>query len=111
MYGQPPGAYPLDVTFACDSPEVLVGPGSCLQPSSLPLRVESATTQVIWGRPWIARTLDAVPGSFCLLVLGSMDSGPWGGFLLPQDLTGFGGPGCYLSIDVLGSWVDRKSVV
>lgn len=105
VFGQPPGAYQLDATYVCDSPEVPIGPMSCLQTNGLPLRVESATTQVIWGRPWIARALDAVPGSFCILALGSIESGAWGGFLLPQDLTGFGGPGCYLSIDILGTWV------
>lgn len=104
VYGQPPGAYPLDVTFACDSPEVLVGPGSCLQPSSLPLRVESATTQVMWGRPWMARILDAPPGAMVTLALGTTESGPWSGFVLPQELGAFGAPGCYVSIDIASSF-------
>jgi hypothetical protein len=105
VYGQPPGAYSLDVTWVCNSAEVLVGPASCLLSTGLPLRVESALTQVIWGRPWAARVLDAPPGAIVVLVLGSIESGPWAGMTLPQSLQSLGGPGCYLSIDIAGSWV------
>jgi hypothetical protein len=104
VHGQPPGSYSLDVTWVCDSPEVAVGPAACIGSHGLPLRVESATTQVIWGRPWIARVLDAQPGSLVVLALGSIESGPWSGFVLPQDLGLLGAPGCPLSIDVLGLW-------
>ncbi len=104
VHGQPPGSYSLDVTYVCDSPEVPVGPLSCPQSSGLPLRVESATTQVIWGRPWVARVLDASPGAIVVLALGTIESGPWAGMVLPQSLQALGGPGCYLSIDVAGSW-------
>lgn len=104
VFGQPPGAYPLDVTYVCDSPEVLVGPASCPQPGGLPLRVESSTTQVMWGRPWVARVLDAPPGALVTLGLGTVESGPWSGFVLPQELSGLGAPGCYLSIDLAGSF-------
>ncbi|HEX5053830.1 MAG TPA: hypothetical protein VFZ65_18775 [Planctomycetota bacterium] len=104
VYGQPPGAYSLDVTYVCDSPEVAVGPLSCLQSTGVPLRVESATTQVIWGRPWVSRVLDAPPGSLVVLSLGSIEAGSWGGFVLPFDLAPLGGPGCFLSIDLAGLW-------
>ncbi|MCR9248228.1 MAG: hypothetical protein NXI31_24625 [bacterium] len=104
VFGQPPGAYPLDITFVCNSPELSIGPAGCPQPNSLPLRVESSTTQVIWGRPWIARVLDAPPGAFVTFALGSRESGPWSGFVLPQELGAFGAPGCYMSIDLMGSF-------
>lgn len=103
VHGQPPGAYALDVTYACDSPEVLLGPAACQPPGALPLRVESATTQVMWGRPWVVRVLDAPPGVLTTLVLGSREQGVWSGFQLPQDLAPFGAPGCWLSIDVVTS--------
>lgn len=110
VYGQPPGAYSLDVTYVCNSPELGVGPTSCAQSGGLPLRVESATTQVIWGRPWIARVLDAPAGAPVLLVAGSQEAGPWGGIVLPQELSGIGAPGCYLSIDVGGLWLATAAV-
>ncbi len=104
VFGQPPGTYTFDVTYVCDSPESGVGPLSCAQSNGLPLRVESATTQVMWGRPWVARVLDAAPGVGVLLVAGSQESGPWSGVVLPQDLAGVGAPGCFLSIDIAGVW-------
>jgi hypothetical protein len=39
-----------------------------------------------------------------LLALGTMDTGPWAGMVLPQNLGVLGAPGCFLSIDVAGSW-------
>jgi hypothetical protein len=104
VHAQPPGTYPLDVTWVCASPDLAVGPAACPQPGASPLRVESATTQVIWGRPWVARVLDAPPGAFVVFGLGTIDSGPWAGFVLPQDLTALGAPGCFLSIDLAGTW-------
>jgi hypothetical protein len=104
VHGQPPGAWSLDVTYVCDSADVPVGPPACLGSASQPLHVASATPQVMWGRPWVVSLTDAPPGALVLLVLGSIDSGPWGGFLLPQDLGFVGAPGCYLSIDMSSSW-------
>lgn len=104
VHGQPPGAYSIDLTYVCDSPESGVGPASCPQSGGLPLRVESATTQVIWGRPWVARTLDAPAGAPIILISGSQESGPWNGANLPQDLGAIGAPGCFLSLDIASSW-------
>lgn len=103
VFGQPPGVYSLDLTYACDSPMVPIGPAGCPQPGATPLRVESSTTQVMWGRPWVARVLDAAPGALVTLVLGSRETGPWQGFVLPQDLGVLGAPSCYLSIDIGGA--------
>ena len=104
VYGQPPGAYSLDATFVCTSPLVPVGPLSCLQSNGYPLGVESATTGVQWGRPWVVRAFDASPGSVVLLALGNQESGSWGGMQLPQDLGVVGAGGCFLSIDVAASF-------
>ena len=99
VHGQPPGSYPLDVTYVCDSPMVPVGPASCLQSNGMALGVESATTQVIWGRAWVARAFDAVPGNLVLLALGTRETGVWAGLTLPQDLAVAGAAGCFVSID------------
>jgi hypothetical protein len=99
VYGQPPGTYSLDATYVCNSPLLPIGPMSCQQSNGMALGVESATTQVIWGRPWIARTFDAIPGSLVLLALGSQETGTWAGMSLPQDLAAVGASGCYVSID------------
>lgn len=104
VFAEPPGAYPLDVTFVCDSPEVPIGPLACTPAVGLPLRVESATTQVMWGRPWVSRVLDAPAGALVTLALGTVESGTWNGFVLPQDLGPFGAPGCFVSIDIAGSF-------
>lgn len=104
VFGQPPGTYSLDVTYVCDSPESGIGPLSCPQSTGLPLRVESATTQVIWGRPWVAQALDLAPGALVILIVGTQESGPWNGLILPQDLAGIGAPGCYLSLDIAATW-------
>jgi hypothetical protein len=104
VYGQPPGSYSLDVTYVCNSPMTAIGPASCLQSNGLALGVESATTQVLWGRPWVARTLDAVPGSAVVLALGTMEAGTWAGMSLPQDLGIIGASGCFLSIDAVWTY-------
>ncbi|MCA8974537.1 MAG: hypothetical protein KDC98_07430 [Planctomycetes bacterium] len=104
VHGQPPGTYSLDLTYVCTSPVSTIGPAGCPQPGNTPLRVESSTTQVMWGRPWVARVLDASPGAFVALTLGTIESGPWSGFVLPQDLAILGAPSCFLSIDVASSF-------
>jgi hypothetical protein len=104
VFGQPPGVYSLDVTYVCDSADVPIGPASCLGSGGQPLLVASATSQVMWGRPWVARVDQALPGALVILALGTMDGGAWAGMLLPQDLQIVGAPGCYLSIDIAGSW-------
>ncbi len=100
VFGQPPGAYPLDATYVCTSTAAAVGPPACVPAVGNPLRVESASTQVLWGRPWLARVLDAPAGAMVTLVLGSRDSGSFAGWSLPQDLASVGAPSCYLSIDM-----------
>jgi hypothetical protein len=103
VIGQPPGAYSLDVTYACDSPDIGLGANVCTQSNGLALQLQSASTQVMWGRPWIARATNAVPGAIVVLAIGSIDSGPWDGFVLPQALDALGAPGCVLGIDLAAS--------
>lgn len=103
VFGQPPGAYPLDITYVCDSPEVAIGPTSCPVPGAGPLQVLSATTQVMWGRPWAAEIQGAPPLALTTLALGTQESGVWQGFTLPADLGGIGAPGCVLAIDLAAS--------
>jgi len=104
VYGQPPGAYALDATYVCNSPLLPVGPTSCPQSNGVALGVESATTQVLWGRPWVARAYDAMPNSIVILALGTQETGSWAGMTLPQDLGILGAPGCYLSIDAAATY-------
>jgi hypothetical protein len=104
VHGQPPGAYSLDATWVCSSPDVAIGPLSCPSAGGLPLRVESGTTQVIWGRPWTGRVLDAPPGALVVFGLGTTETGSWGGLNLPQEMTPFGAPGCWVSIDLASAF-------
>lgn len=104
VHGQPPGAFSLDATFVCTSPEVTIGPAACQGSGGQPLRIESSTTQVIWGRPWVARVLDAQPGALVVMALGTTETGTWGGLQLPADLALLGAPGCFVSIDLAGTW-------
>src|SRR5262245_36769228 len=103
VFGQPPGSYVLDATFVCNSPEVLVGPPACVPAQGQPLRVESATQQVLWGRPWLARALDAPAGAPVVLGLGDNDV-MTGGVPLPIPLDAIGATGCFLSIDATSLW-------
>jgi len=105
VFGQPPGAYSFDVTYVCTSAELAVGPASCIGSNGLPVTVLSTTPQVIWGRPWVPQLRDALPNTLAVLTLGTFDSAPWGGLLLPQDLQTLGAPGCYLSIDMAATFV------
>ncbi|MFK7741623.1 MAG: hypothetical protein AB8H80_14990 [Planctomycetota bacterium] len=106
VHGQPPGAYSIDATFVCSSPEVPVGPSSCPQSNGLSLGIESATTQVIWGRPWVARAFDVIPGNVVVLALGTIETGTWSGLTLPQNLAVAGAPGCFVSIDAAAVFFD-----
>lgn len=104
VHGQPPGAYSLDATYVCNSPTIPIGPLSCQQSNGVRLEVESATTQVLWGRPWVARAFNAMPGSVVVLALGTQETGTWAGMTLPQDLGVIGAPGCFVSIDAAATY-------
>ena len=62
--------------------------------------MESATSQVMWGRALVIRVLDARLGTLTGLVLGTRGSGSWRGWELPQDLAILGAPGCFASIAI-----------
>lgn len=105
VFAQPPGAYSLDATFVCDSPEVALGPPACVPQIGQSLRVESATTQLLWGRPWVVRALDAPAGAAVLLALADPASTTWNGAALPVALDGVGAPGCFVAVDAQDLWL------
>lgn len=100
VHSQEPGAYTLDTTYVCISPQELVGPPACQGSEGKTLKVESATSQVMWGRALVLRVLDARLGTLTGLVLGTRGSGSWQGWELPQDLAILGAPGCFASIAI-----------
>lgn len=104
VHGPPFGGYTLDSTFVCNSQDLPIGPASCVGSNALPLRVGSSSPQVMWGRPWVAQATQALPAALVVLALGTMENGVWAGLPLPFDLQPIGAPGCFLSIDVAGSW-------
>lgn len=109
VYGQHPGAFDLDATYACTSPVRPVGPPSCRHSNGGLLRVASVPGGVQWGRPWGVRVSGADPGDVVLLAIGSRESGAWAGLQLPQDLAVAGASGCFVSIDVGASFFGAAS--
>ena len=107
VHAQEPGAYTLDTTYVCASPHEAVGPPACQASGGATLKVESATSQVMWGRSLVFRVFDAQPGALTGLVLGTRDTGNWNGWDLPQDLAVLGAPGCFasISIDLIASQI------
>jgi hypothetical protein len=101
VFGQAPGAYPLDTTWLCDSPQQAIGPVGCGPGAGRPLRADCLTTQVLWGRPFTLRVSDARPGAAAFLFLGTIEAGNWGSIQLPFDLGIAGAPGCPVSIDLV----------
>jgi hypothetical protein len=101
VFGQAPGAYPLDATWLCDSPQQPVGPAGCGPGSGPVLRADCLTAQVLWGRSFTLRVSAARPGAATFLFLGTIEQGSWGGFPLPFDLGVLGAPGCPVSIDLV----------
>lgn len=98
VHDQPPGAHVLDTTFTCTSDQRGYGPAGC--GGARVLKADSATTQVLWGRPFALRVFDAPPQAPTLVFLGSIENGVWNGLTIPFDLGVVGAPGCSLSIDV-----------
>ena len=101
VYGQQPGAYSLDSTWVCDSPTRYFGPGGCGPQGGPVLTAVCETLQVMWGRTFYLAVRDAKPSALTLLLLGSIETGSWGGITIPQALAAFGAPGCWLAIDPL----------
>jgi hypothetical protein len=89
----------LDTTFTCTSEQRAYGPAGCGVGGRV-LKADSATTQVLWGKPFALRVFDAPPQAPTVLFLGSIESGQWNGLTIPFDLGVIGAPGCSLSIDV-----------
>lgn len=110
VHGQPPGAYPLDATYVCESPTEYYGPAGCGPQGGLPLAALAATRQVMWGQSVTLQVRDARPFTVAGLFLGSIEQGQWGGVTLPFDLSPLGAAGCPLSIDVLTSVYGQTDV-
>lgn len=100
VHDQPPGPHVLDTTFTCTSEQRSYGAAGCGAGGRV-LKVDSATTQVLWGKPLALRVFDAPPQAATVLFLGSIESGQWNGLTIPFDLGVIGAPGCSLSIDVI----------
>lgn len=112
VHDQPPGSHVLDTTFTCTSEQRNYGPAGCGAGGRV-LKADSATTQVLWGRPLALRVFDAPPQAATVLFLGSIESGQWNGLTIPFDLGVVGAPGCSLSIDVIlqrGALADATGV-
>jgi hypothetical protein len=100
VHSQQPGAFPLDSTFICDSPRETFGPPGCGPQGGLPLKVESVTSQVTWGRPLVLRVFDAKEDAATAIIMGNQESGPWQGMNLPVELGSIGAPNCHLALDI-----------
>lgn len=100
VYGQAPGAYPLDATFVCESPTLRYGPAGC-GPTGRTLVADTATRQVMWGNPLTLQVRNALANQGAAIMLGSREQGSWAGINIPHDLAPYGASGCWLSIDPL----------
>jgi hypothetical protein len=100
VHDQEPGPYSLDTTYVCASPPEAIGPPPCPTANGPTLKVESVTTQVMWGRALVIRVFDARVGTPTGLFLGTQDTGTWNGWELPVNLGSLGAPDCFASISI-----------
>ncbi len=99
VHSQDPSGYPLDLVSVCSSPQTHYGPPGCGPFAGSPLKVDSMTSQVIWGRKFVLQVSEAQSSALTWLMFGSKETGIWNGVTLPFDLTPIGAAGCFLSID------------
>lgn len=101
VYGQQPTAYTLDSSWVCESPTQYFGPPGCGPQGGPVLHAVCETLQVMWGRSFYLAVKDAKPGALTALLLGTLESGVWGGITIPHELSPYGAPGCWLAVDPL----------
>ncbi len=100
VHSQQPGAFPLDSTFICDSPREDFGPPGCGPQAGEPLKIETVTSQVTWGRPLVLRVFDAKEDAATAIIMGNQETGLWQGYELPFELGSLGAPSCFLALDM-----------
>ncbi|HHI80275.1 MAG TPA: hypothetical protein ENK02_09860 [Planctomycetes bacterium] len=96
---QQPGRHELDVGVLCKSPRLGFGAVSCKGSNGKVLRADVATQALLYGKPMVMRLQDALPSAGLVFVLGTKESGNWGGFGLPLPLDRAGAKGCALLTD------------
>ena len=96
---QQPGRHELDVGVLCQSARLGFGTVTCKGSNGKVLRADVATQALLYGKPMVMRIQDALPSAALVYVLGTKESGNWGGFMLPLSLEKAGAKGCALVTD------------
>ncbi len=93
---QQPGRHELDVGVLCQSAHGSFGAVSCKGSNGKVLRADVATRALLYGKPLVMRIQDAGASAALVYLLGTKESGTWGGFQLPLSLEKAGAKGCAL---------------
>ncbi len=101
VYGQPGSGHSCDAVYLDASRKEEYGPKGCRTSKGMVPRIHCKTISVMWGKPFVVEIYQVLPGRLTVLLLGTKGNGSWAGLNLPLDLTLFGAPGCYLSVNPL----------
>jgi hypothetical protein len=101
LMSQQPGRHELDVGVLCQSSRLGFGTVSCRGSHGKLLRADVATKALLYGKSFVMQIQDARPSAAVVFILGTKESGNWGGFKLPLPLDRAGAKGCALLTDPL----------